>query len=1499
MRFSRIDGAQTLGAPRSPSRQTRSALSTDSLLPLSSPALRAANAYTPSGATKAILDKVLLPTCGAPALQPAPRSSGCVAATSEPPDIDWRYLHELGNFLHEHGVAASVNVQPAQTLAALHRLLQIGSGTPKPSRHDGLLPQSDIVDNLIRHLSTARYFHPRSAGDTLSIDPLFQSHLVGECLMALLARGRPANEMQFIHFDFSKAIRVGQPIVAIKNAFAMALALKFGALRKEVWDWAAGMILLLLQPSLARNDTPPDRLFGDAEWVPYATGIAMIGKLGLDHGDYSYRELLALGRSAAAGAKFNGAVGTELWRTQMPIALWYGHAQRQFDLGTHRIDDRLALETLIRAVDRAGGAPLKALHAVIEALNTPARSREEIARQILIGLNVPPDHQYGMTFWNAPFVAIPTKCTGSRPLLEFYLMDCIRVISHYLGSPRHLDIPDLEVAVETEWNAFDHRHAAGFAAVLGNSLQRLPEEYGDDWRSKGFAIRRPLIDQWITAQGGDPIKHTRFAHTGLIVETAGSGRHRYFRISTYADADSASEPIIRLNATNEEELRRHVIENPRHFLHADELACASPCIESRATWATLAIVKKSVVGLSLESRTLGLAQALLQHRPDRQPETSGPLAIAIGARPHSAPYLDCFDSNEFPRLRTELDTCGIDLDEANLNVLRQRGDSRFYREQVHDAVLLADVSNDALATPVGQFLERIFHDGASGRGPALPARTLRSTLAAQQNTTYEASRLSRGYRLEPDGAPPSPEFFSAFEKMLAHNPSTARIWRNLGPSWRYGVHYSSQAGWQTAARISFAPGSPYRVKKIGSANNVLVKKLSAGIYMRVNPYSKGVFGPYLRFKSSNATSEATPLPARFRAAAITDTPGRIGLRFVIAPAVQVEWMQNAYLQTEGVFSFSLDNRVFQVDAYDGDYSLRSRDAMLRDIEDLPVCRDERGAQKKQADTRTRCLTPQSVDPASGAIRFEQIHPGNNRGRDNFVQQEPVEGRQCQLPRREQTIIFPENEGAYRDRNLAIIDGILFDAAHRSVRGESASAPVLQYRRLLEPARIGQGLPPVAALPAIIQANLIDLGPDRRPMIEYTLESEVRQSESGPPARIQTRHWRDFLSRRAVPGAPAAALIEVEEGVYFLAQLPSARQETPIRLTLERTTDRALIETFLRSRTVRERMLTADFSVEIMVRDAATIIEIFRLCDMRDFLRGALEQERETRVQTGGDISEITDALLNNLDLENDNPAEPLPEPVVRELTIALTEILKSPEKTARFRQLLLTRYQSQNPRVTFDEVLIPPNLGTPSALSSSPAAAQQQVEAARTALEMFSRVYPDLHFEHAYDAQAVNAQFNAVFDARNVAVLEVETVAGEIFYYDSVSGTREIPRRAEHFADGAQDNAQSVLVRDIPGRNATYALPHLSNVLWNLEPQSRAGDTERVLLSRVLADFPDPDALARLELLSLLKICQSCAVCCVAFAMHYRNATMVFSSIQRPSSDGPASVAPFLPDELK
>jgi hypothetical protein len=1472
-------------------------------LPLSSPALHAANAYTPPGATKAILENVLLPTCGAPALQPAPQSSGCVAATLEPPDIDWRYLQELGNFLHEHGVAASVNVQPAQTLAALHRLLQIDSGTPKPSRHDGLLPQSDIVDNLIRHLSIARYFHPRSTGDALAVDPLFQSLLVGECLIALLARGRPANEMQFIHFDFSKAIRIGQPIVAIKNAFAMALALKFGTLHKEVWDWAATMILLLLQPSLARNDTPSGKIFGDAEWTAYATGIAITDKLGLDHGDYSYRELLALGQSAAAGAKFNGAVGAEIWRLQAPIALWHGHAQRQFDLGTHAIDDRLALETLIRAADQAGVAPLKALNNVIQALNTPARSREEIARQILTGLNVPPDYRYGLTFWNAPFFSVPTRCTGSRPLLEFYLMGCIRVISHYLGSPRHLDIPDLEVAVETAWNAFDNRHAAGFATVLSNSLQRLPAEYGDDWLSKGFAIHRPLIDQWITAQGGDPVKRTRFAHTGLIVETAGPHRRSYFRVSTYTDADSPGEPIIRINASNDAEVRQHVIDNPRHFLHADELACESPCIESRATWATLAIVKKSVVGRSLEGRILGVAQALLQHRPDNVPETSAPLAIAMGARRHNAPYLDCFDSGEFSQLRKDLDACGIALGEADLNVLRHRGDSRFYREQIHDAVLLANIAGNALATPVGQFLEGVFHDGDSGRRPGLPARTLRSTLTMQQNfgrgTRSVASRLSRGYRLEPDAAPPSPQFFSAFGKMLKHHPSTLRIWRDLEPSWRYGLHYSSRAGWQTAVRMSFAPGSAYRQKNFGGAKNVLVEELSKDIYIRVNPYSKGVFGPYLRLRSAAAAPQATPLPSHFRADAIIDTPGRIGLRFVIPAPVKVARVQNAGLQAEGIFSFSLDDQEFQCDVYGGDDSLLARDAILRSAEDMPVCRDERGAQKKQANTRTRCLTPQSVDPASGAIRFEQIYPGNDRRRDNYIQQEPVEGRQCQLPRREQTIIFPENEGAYRERNLAVIDGILFDAPDRAARAGSPPTRGVQYRRLLEPARIGQSLPPIAALPAVIPAHLIDLGPDRRPMIEYTLESEAQRAESGSPARIRTRHRRDFSSRRTRPGVPAAALVEVEEDDYFLALLPSARQETPVRLTLERTTDRALIETFLRSRTVGERMLTADFSVEIMARDAATIIEIFRICDMGDFLRGVLEQEREIRAQTGGDISEITDALLNNLDLENDNPAEPLPEPVVRELTIALTEILKSPEKTARLRKLLLTRYQSQNPRVTFDEVLIPPNLGTPSAFSPSTAAAQREVEAARTALAMFSRVYPDLHFEHAHDAQAVNAQFRAVFDARNVAVLEVETAAGEIFYYDSVSGTREIPRRAEHFADGVQDNAQSVLVREIPGRNATYALPHLSNVLWNLEPQSRAGDTERLLLSRVLADFPDPDALARLELLSLLQICQSCAVCCVAFAMHYRNATMVFSSIPHPSSGGPTSVAPFLPDELK
>lgn len=1416
----------------------------------------------------------------------------CSAIRPEPNKIDAALLRELQKFFTGRGMNVNVRTSPAQALMALHRQMQEDAVPAAPSFHDGVLPQSNAADDLVRHLSIAHFFYSEPATHALRIDPSFASRQVAECLMALLGNGLNANALRFNEFDFSKALRIAKPVAAVKMAFAALLALKFGVLPKDIRQWAASMMLRNLQPTLARNDTPPHVLYGSLEWAYLAFGIDVVGNLGLDHGDYPHDQIAGIAKLMLDGAKFNEIVAKEAWRMSVPAALQFAHAQKKFDLGSHDIGNPHMVQNVIRHLERAHTAQLTLRDLAMKGLEKQPRSRAQIARTVLEKWGCEPDVRPGRTGWQI-FLG-RRLCEGDPTILEAYLKDCFHFVRHACHIASGSSFRLLEDETRAEWSEFDIQHGEFFSPILADALHQSAGDYLRDWGGNRFIIYRPLFLQSNAVDGGKPEPRQVFANIGILVETGNA----YFSVS--ANNDSL---IRRIDAGGEAGARDHVKAFPHYYLSQDKRTCDSPCVESKIT-GMLRVTEKALSGqYSLQIRIDAVAQALAKHLDGEAFQSTLLFDAARLSKRRHTPFSACFNSGDARQLEQDLALCGLDLEQGDLNVLGSRPDSQTIREQTSDAILTREIRGSVLAMAASRLAEQL--PGATMPSASHHPTTLYAALDAMRNAGREEGALDPGFRLMPQDAL-QVAFLTSLMKMMEAAPSAQNIRRDLEKSRRLRLVYAPGIGWQAdgtaAPGTPFAPQSGYQLRDIGAAKNVLVKNLQQAsgeprehsiIFVRVSPFTDGIFGPAMDLNRPAVIRPAV-LPSSFSPGAIADRPGYAGLRFAIAAPATASRIMHSRLDTRDIFTFDLNGRIYQVDMNAYVPRLRLYDDILAERAEAPICRDERGARKKDADARNRCLTLELSELDDAGMRFEHVYPGHARQRDDYVQQEPVEGRICQLPRREQTIIFPDNQGDFRDLNVIIVDGMLYlggadKTRHVASPARNASAP--QYKRLGERGRVGMGLPQIEPLHAEFGAQLIDQGSTRRPLIQYVRHSELRPSDAATNeiTRISTRIRRDFLSRRSSAGSPAMGLIEVEEDIFYKFALPPGRQGAVEEVWLTRVSDQAYIDAFKRQVTVAEMMLSERFSIDIAPGHAQTFIDIFRKCNMNDVLYSALQQEKAMRQLAGGNDTDIDYVLLSYIDAEIDaSPTLPVPVPVLGELEIALTAMMKSPARTAEFRHALRERYQDQRRNVVFNEVYIPPLTGTepgPETLHISGAVRALQDEWKKTCA-LFNDIYPELALRAVSSAQEVHAAFVRVFDSRNVAIMVLETDSGQVFYLDSVSGTRPVPTRSTL----AENDINHVLVREISETNEPNILPFLTNLLWNFETQSRDKDTERVLFSWVLARFPRADAIVKVKLISRLEICHSCVTCCISFAEHYSGATMQFSGFSRAfETSGPVS----------
>jgi hypothetical protein len=333
--------------------------------------------------------------------------------------------------------------------------------------------------------------------------------------------------------------------------------------------------------------------------------------------------------------------------------------------------------------------------------------------------------------------------------------------------------------------------------------------------------------------------------------------------------------------------------------------------------------------------------------------------------------------------------------------------------------------------------------------------------------------------------------------------------------------------------------------------------------------------------------------------------------------------------------------------------------------------------------------------------------------------------------------------------------------------------------------------------------------------------------------------------------------------------------------LRRIADPAAIAEFTAQEDAEHAVRSAPFTINIRAASAATLIHIIWKCDASKILKDALE--RSARNNGAGEDTVLTNALMTYVDNYTGMTVDAVPQAVLEQLNIALTDIMRSVSATRDLRVQLRRNYQRYRPRVSFDEIPIPlrslPNPNAP----GIPAELRAMETQLRETLDLFSTIFPALNFEQVWVQQRSHApfalprsrlqiitdEFLKVFDHRNVAVAVVELADGRTIYYFSVSGSRAIP-------DHIQNNPNYVLAREMPPLGAQ--LPDLPNLLPNFTEQPRGGDTERMLGYRVQRDFPDLDAIKKISIISLLEICQSCTLCCIALGEQYRNATMEFSS---------------------
>jgi hypothetical protein len=659
---------------------------------------------------------------------------------------------------------------------------------------------------------------------------------------------------------------------------------------------------------------------------------------------------------------------------------------------------------------------------------------------------------------------------------------------------------------------------------------------------------------------------------------------------------------------------------------------------------------------------------------------------------------------------------------------------------------------------------------------------------------------------------------------------------------------------------------------------------------------------FLRTDASmeNIASALERSQARLQAQALLDTPtpvfsptpieadsSQIGLRFHLSGVKQVGRVYASEQEAKGIFTFALDGNYYQLDIYGAHPRLRSFDSIQKDQQEAPLCREERGALKKNNGKSKVCPVTHTLEPDADGVQW-QAFEHNSPGPGGFIQRDPIEGRLQQFPRYEQTLFRQDNEGMFAGRDLVIVDGIVFERnAHRSDPAGAASDPSRSvYEPVGEDKARGQGIPSPAPLPASMPGRLISVDGNRRPLIEYELRSVdgATRSQMSELSRIRTHVRRDFLSLPSEPGRAATGLVEIEENAYYQFHLPSLPQNGTAPVSLTRLDDPAAIARFTSQETAMEWMRTRPFRVQVGQEHTSFYIDVLQHSEAIKMAVDALEAEVADQRLFGDDSAVIGNALARCAR----NPADAPAADVAAELSTAFSHIFRSPSMTVAFRDRLINAYSLAHANFHFAETHIPTRVP-----SDTGVMAYVESELRRT-LDLFSSIWAELDFSEVFAAApgedtmgrlsigpnrralAINDIFLRVFSTNNFAVAKVKLNDGTQIIYYAVSGAR---RRQELTLEVTRNPHRYIAVtRDAASAPSALSLPCLPNLTPTplFTPQSREHDTERLIAARIVQDHR-PDQVSHIEFISRLPICHSCAMVCIDLANRFNQSQLVFA----------------------
>ncbi|RXZ32313.1 hypothetical protein D9O50_16245 [Oxalobacteraceae bacterium CAVE-383] len=634
-----------------------------------------------------------------------------------------------------------------------------------------------------------------------------------------------------------------------------------------------------------------------------------------------------------------------------------------------------------------------------------------------------------------------------------------------------------------------------------------------------------------------------------------------------------------------------------------------------------------------------------------------------------------------------------------------------------------------------------------------------------------------------------------------------------------------------------------------------------------------------------------------------DDGSQIGLRFDLAGVGHLGRVHASDQEALGIHTFELDGAYYQLDLFDATPQLRPLALIQWENDNAPHCRETRGALKSSGRSRV-CPQTHTVEPDGDGVEWQAF---DHRAAipEAFIQLTPIEGRQNQLPRREQTLFRSANRGSYAGRELVIIDQMLFDRnIRRSDPGGASNMPLTSHYEPLTPASAsGQRIPAIAPLQANMTADLIHGAPNRRPMIEYELCTEEGPAapDDGEPSSVRTRVRRDFFSLPSGDGRGASGLVEIAENIYYRFELPAppASSATPAASAATRRAvqmthedDPAAIQQFTVQESARTTVLTRPFAVHVDDRFTPFYISVLQNSEAAGIVLDALNREAENQRLFGEDSVTVTHALSQCIlpaeaqaDADADADATTPPPAAVRaDLSAAFTNLLRSPELTARLVAHMTDAFSLRRANFHFEDIHIPAYVPSGTGLL---AYVDHEL---RQTLDLFSRIYADFNFDavfapHPADAplppafgmpnrraQLISNEFHRVFQSRNFAIALVDLRNGRRVIYHAVSGTIAPPRQsAEAMANPHRYVAVTGAADTVP-----ITLPCLPNLTPLFSEQSRANDTERLLAARILREH-EPGEVGRIRLVSRLPICHSCVMVCIYLAQQFGQSEFLFA----------------------